>query len=141
MESEEVTHSEAETESAGERLGRRLAPDDVVYLVGDLGSGKTAFARGLARGAGALAREVASPTFAICNEYAGAGGAIVLRHLDLYRLKDSVEELEALGLPGVAAGVPVAVEWPRAAIRTLLPPTVEVSFDMLPDGGRRIRTR
>ena len=141
MESEEVTHSEAETEAAGERLGRGLAPNDVVYLVGDLGSGKTCFARGLARGAGALAREVASPTFAICNEYASAAGAIVLRHLDLYRLKDSLEELEALGLPDAAAGVPVAVEWPRAAIRTLLPPTVEVSFDVLPDGGRRIRTR
>ena len=52
-----------------------------------------------------------------------------------------MEELEALGLPDVAAGVPVAVEWPRAAIRTLLPPTVEVSFDVLPDGRRRIRTR
>jgi tRNA threonylcarbamoyladenosine biosynthesis protein TsaE len=141
LEEEVVTHSERETEAAGERLGRKLARDDVVYLVGELGSGKTCFARGLARGTGALAREVASPTFAILNEYASASGAIVLRHVDLYRLKDSLEELEALGLPGAAAGAPVAVEWPRAAIRKLLPPTVEVSFDALPGERRRIKTR
>jgi tRNA threonylcarbamoyladenosine biosynthesis protein TsaE len=140
VETEEITRSEAQTEAAGERLARRLRPDDVVYLAGELGSGKTSFARGLARGAGALPREVASPTFAICNEYSD-GGSIVLRHLDLYRLQDSLDELEVLGLPGATAGAPVAVEWPRAAIRTLLPPTVEVSFEVLPDGGRRIRMR
>ena len=141
MTGEAVTRNEAETEKVGERLGRRLKPDDVVYLSGDLGSGKTCFARGLARGAGALAREVASPTFAILNEYASPSGSIVLRHLDLYRLKDSLEELEVLGLPGGVSGAPVAVEWPRASIRKLLPPTIEIKLDVLPDGGRRIRRR
>ena len=58
-----VTRSEEETEAMGERLGRLLRPGDVVYLVGDLGSGKTCFARGLARGLGALPREVASRRF------------------------------------------------------------------------------
>jgi len=141
LEEEAVTRGEAETEAVGESLGRRLRSDDVVYLTGDLGSGKTSFARGLARGAGARPREVASPTFAICHEYSSDGGSIVLRHLDLYRLKDSLEDLEVLGLPGAAAGAAVAVEWPRSAIRMLLPPTVEVSFEVLPDGRRRIRTR
>jgi tRNA threonylcarbamoyladenosine biosynthesis protein TsaE len=140
VDSEEISRSEAETEAAGERLGRRLVSGDVVYLAGDLGSGKTCFARGLARGLGALSREVASPTFAICHEYASANGVIVLRHLDLYRLKDRPEELEALGLPEAAEGAPVAVEWPGAAIRAVLPPTFEVSLEMLPDGGRRLRT-
>ena len=96
---EAVTRSEPETEALGEDLGRRLRQDDVVYLVGDLGSGKTCFARGLARGLGALPREVASPTFSILNEYVSAGGAVVLRHLDLYRLKDDAAELSSIGLP------------------------------------------
>jgi tRNA threonylcarbamoyladenosine biosynthesis protein TsaE len=134
-----VTRAERETERFGEELARELAPDDVVYLVGTLGAGKTALARGLARGFGASEREVASPTFAILNEYASPSGSIVLRHLDLYRLKDDEKELEILGLPGAVSGAPAAVEWPGAAIRRLLPPTLEVSIEVLPDGSRRIR--
>jgi len=131
--------SERETEAAGERLGRSLARSDVVYLVGELGAGKTCFARGLARGAGALPREVASPTFAILNEYASADGPIALRHLDLYRVPDTAAELEALGLPSVAAGAPVAVEWPGQAIARILPATIHVAIEPLADGARRIR--
>ena len=101
----------------------------MVYLEGDLGAGKTAFARGLARGLGAAAREVASPTFALLHEYAGPDGAVVLRHLDLYRLSDSARELEVLGLPDSVAGAPVCIEWPRPAVRELLPPTVEVRIE------------
>lgn len=138
---EAVTRSEPETEAAGEHLGRLLQPGDVVYLVGDLGSGKTCFARGLARGLGALPREVASPTFSLLNEYQSAAGTVVLRHLDLYRLKDDAAELSSIGLPEAVAGAPVAVEWPRSAIRQLLPPTVEVRFEEAPGGGRRIRTK
>ncbi len=138
---ETITRSEAETEAAGEALAGTLAAADVVYLAGDLGSGKTAFARGLARGLGASAREVASPTFALLHEYAGEGGRIVLRHLDLYRLADDSRELSVLGLPDSVAGAPVCVEWPRSAIRGPLPPTVEVTLEVLPDEGRRIRVR
>ena len=141
MDVEQVTGTEAETEAAGERLGRQLRSGDVVYLEGSLGSGKTCFARGLARGRDAVPREVASPTFSILNEYAGSDGSIVLRHLDLYRLKDDAGELLAIGLPEVVLGAPVAVEWPREAIRRLLPPTIEVSLEQAPGGGRRIRTR
>jgi tRNA threonylcarbamoyladenosine biosynthesis protein TsaE len=138
---EAVTRSEPETEAMGEHLGRLLRQDDVVYLVGDLGSGKTCFARGLARGLGALPREVASPTFSLLNEYMSAEGVVVLRHLDLYRLKDDAAELSSIGLPEAVAGAPVAVEWPRAAVRQLLPPTVEVRLEAVPGGGRRIRTK
>jgi tRNA threonylcarbamoyl adenosine modification protein YjeE len=133
--------SEAETEAVGRDLARELAPDDVVYLTGNLGVGKTAFARGLAAGLGAVAREVASPTFAILHEYAAPGGAIVMRHLDLYRLADRPKDLEVLGLPDAVAGAPVAVEWPRAAIREALPPTREVAMTQAPDGTRRIEIR
>lgn len=135
---EELTRSEEETEEFGQRLAERLSSGDVVYLVGDLGAGKTCLARGIARGIGAAVREVASPTFAILHEYAGADGTIRLRHLDLYRLQDRARELEILGLPDSIAGAPVVVEWPGEAIRRLLPPTIEVRLDALPDGTRRL---
>jgi len=136
-----VTRSEEETEGFGESLAADLSPDDVVYLVGDLGAGKTCLARGLARGLGAVSREVASPTFAILHEYAGTDGTIRLRHLDLYRLEDRSEDLEVLGLPESVAGAPIVVEWPGKAIRKVLEPTVEIRIDRLPDSTRRIATR
>lgn len=111
----------------------------MVYLVGELGAGKTSFARGVARGLGAREREVASPTFALLHEYADGAGRIVLRHLDLYRLTDRPRDLEVLGLPDAVAGAPVAVEWPGASIREVLPPTVEVTIERREDGSRRIR--
>src|SRR5262245_3672705 len=121
-----VSASERETEAAGERLARDLRRDDVVYLSGDLGSGKTGLVRGIARGLGAKEREVASPTFALLHEYGSDGGEVVLRHLDLYRLADDPRDLAVLGLPGSLSGAPVCVEWPGKAIRELLPPTLEV---------------
>ena len=140
MDSEEVvTRSEAETEALGAALAATLQPHAVVYLMGELGAGKTVLARGIARGLGAPAREVASPTFALVHEYAGSGGRIVLRHLDLYRLADDSRELEALGLPEALSGAPACVEWPGAAIRSALPPTIEVRLEALPDETRRIR--
>lgn len=140
MPQEILTSSEEETERFGTMLAGRLSAEDVVYLVGDLGAGKTALARGVARGLGALRGQVASPTFAILHEYADRGGAIVLRHLDLYRLEDRETELAVLGLPGSVEGAPVVVEWPGAAIRQLLPPTQELELRVLPDGKRQIRT-
>ncbi len=134
-----VTRSARETEALGEALAPSLRPGDVVYLEGALGAGKTTFARGLARGLGAAERDVASPTFALVNEYTGGDGAIVLRHLDLYRLEDSVRELSVLGLPESVLDAPVCIEWPREAVRRLLPPTVEVRIEREPGGeGRRV---
>jgi tRNA threonylcarbamoyladenosine biosynthesis protein TsaE len=138
---EQVSASAEETEELGRRLAAGLTSSDVVYLVGDLGAGKTCLARGVARGLGAAVREVASPTFAILHEYGGAGGDIRLRHLDLYRLEDRAADLEILGLPESMAGAPVVVEWPGSAIRNLLPPTMEIRIEALPDGTRRIAVR
>jgi len=114
------TASEAETELAGEALGRRIAPGRVVLLHGDLGAGKTAFVRGLARGAGVPPDEVSSPTFTIVQEYAGSRTTVY--HVDLYRL--SPAEIDDLGLDDVIEGGGiVAIEWadrwparPRRAI-------------------------
>src|SRR5262249_5663955 len=129
---DEVTRSEAETERFGEELAAEGHTADVLYLIRRLGAGKTPAAPGTAPGLGASEREVASPTFAILNEYASASGSIVLRHLDLYRLKDEEKELEILGLPGAVHNAPVAVEWPGTAISRLLPATMEISLEVLP---------
>jgi tRNA threonylcarbamoyladenosine biosynthesis protein TsaE len=134
-----VTSSEQETERFGREIAAGLNADDVVYLEGELGAGKTCLVRGIAEGLGAMPRQVASPTFAILNEYADRGGGIVLRHLDLYRLKDDPKDLEILGLPESLAGAPVAVEWPAQTIRRLLPPTVEVVIELAADGKRRLK--
>jgi tRNA threonylcarbamoyladenosine biosynthesis protein TsaE len=102
-----ITHSEAETSAAGERLGRRLGSGDVVLLYGDLGAGKTAFVRGLARGLGASPDAVSSPTFTLVQEY---GGRVKLHHVDLYRLQPI--EVGDLGLDElIDSEAVVAVEW------------------------------
>jgi tRNA threonylcarbamoyladenosine biosynthesis protein TsaE len=114
-----TTVSEAETEHVGEALGRRIAPGSVVLLHGDLGAGKTAFVRGLARGAGVSPDDVSSPTFTIVQEYAGR---MTVYHVDLYRL--SPAEIDDLGLDDLMdSGGVVAIEWadrwpgrPRRAI-------------------------
>jgi tRNA threonylcarbamoyladenosine biosynthesis protein TsaE len=102
------TADEAETESVGESIGRTVAAGTVVLLYGDLGAGKTAFVRGLARGIGANPDDVSSPTFTIVQEYAGA--AATLYHVDLYRLEPP--EIDDLGLEDLVSGEGVvAIEW------------------------------
>lgn len=102
-----TTHSEEETVVAGERLAARLKRGDVVLLYGDLGAGKTAFVRGLAKGLGASADDVSSPTFTLIQEYRGP---VILQHVDLYRLKPA--EIEGLGLDELTDGsAVVAIEW------------------------------
>lgn len=102
------THSAAGTEAVGEMLARSLTPGTVIAFTGDLGAGKTAFTRGLARGLGVIDR-VTSPTFTIVNEY--EGGRLPLFHFDLYRL-GSAEELFDIGWEDyLRRGGVCAVEW------------------------------
>lgn len=103
-----LSRSEKETSAAGEDLARTLKAGDVVLLYGDLGAGKTAFVRGMARGLGADPDEVSSPTFTIVQEYGGSGPT--LYHVDLYRLEP--DEIDDLGLDDLVCGEGiVAVEW------------------------------
>jgi tRNA threonylcarbamoyl adenosine modification protein YjeE len=103
------TTSEEETSAVAERLASSLRPGDVVLLFGDLGAGKTAFVRGLARGLGAGVEDVSSPTFTLIQEYRSLSGA-TLQHVDLYRLSSA--EVDDLGLDELMSGdAIVAIEW------------------------------
>ena len=99
--------SESETEAIGEAFARELPGGTVVAMVGELGAGKTAFVRGMARGMGLDCR-VSSPTFTIVNEYLGERELI---HFDMYRLS-SADELFDIGWEDyLARGAVCAVEW------------------------------
>ena len=106
---ERRTESPEQTESLAERLGRLLQPGDVIALVGELGSGKTLFSQGLARGLEVPETfYITSPTFAIINEYPGR---IPFYHLDLNRV-DSAAEFSELGIKEILYGQGiVAIEW------------------------------
>ena len=103
---EYLSHNERETEALGAALAARLRPGDVVAYLGDLGAGKTAFTRGLARGLGYAGR-VTSPTFTIVNEYEGP---VPLFHFDMYRLGGG------------------AVEWSERVAAALPPEAVRVTI-------------
>jgi tRNA threonylcarbamoyladenosine biosynthesis protein TsaE len=101
------TRSEAETTAIGRTLGASLAAGDAVLLVGPLGAGKTAFARGLAEGLGSDPDAVSSPTFTIVQEYAGR---VRMQHVDLYRL--SPADVDDLALEDLWENSVLVVEWP-----------------------------
>jgi len=128
-----VTRSAAETEAAGERLGRTLAVGDLLLLAGELGAGKTTFVRGLARGL-AVKGAVQSPTFQLVRVHPGP---IPLAHVDLYRLETS-GELGDLGLEEMLDEGVVVVEW---GSRLLKPPGRHgrVDFDLLDPASRSLR--
>ena len=126
------TSGEAETSAAGEQLAHTLRTGDVVLLSGELGAGKTAFVRGLARAFGVPEEDVTSPTFTLVQEYRAP--RVVLFHIDLYRL--SQREVEDLGLDEMMGEGILAVEWPD---RWVDPPSTayEVRIDHL-GGDRRL---
>ncbi len=120
-----VSHSEAETEDLGRRLAAALGPGAVVAYRGDLGLGKTAFTRGLARGLGYQGR-VTSPTFTIVNEYEGTG--LPLFHFDMYRL-EGPEDLFGIGWEDyLARGGVCAVEWSERVEEALPEDAVTVTI-------------
>lgn len=127
---EVISHSEAETEALGERLGATLAPGAVVAYQGGLGMGKTAFTRGLARGLGCTER-VTSPTFTIVNEY--LGGRMPLFHFDLYRLPDADALFDIGWEDYLDRGGVCALEWSEQAADALPPDTIFVRFARRPE--------
>ena len=129
-----ITNSPAETESIGVALGQRLKSGTVIAYRGDLGAGKTAFTRGLARGLGC--REiVTSPTYTIVNEY--LGGRIPLFHFDMYRLRSS-DDLWDIGWDDyLERGGICAVEWSENVDDAMEDPII-ITIEKTGEESRRI---
>ena len=129
-----ITNSPAETEALGAALAKRLAPGTVIAYTGDLGAGKTAFTRGLARGLG-YGEPVTSPTYTIVNEY--LGGRLPLFHFDMYRL-GSAEDLWDIGWEDyLDRGGVCAVEWSEN-VTDAMENAIWVRIEKLGDECRRI---
>ncbi len=129
-----ISNNEAETEAAGERFAQTLRDGAVVALYGDLGAGKTAFVRGMARGLGIGAR-VSSPTFTIVNEYLGERE---LYHFDMYRL-GSPEELFDIGWEDyLSRGGICAVEWSENVAGAFEGDEITVRIEKTGDDSRTI---
>ena len=103
-----LTHSPVETEAVGAALAAVLTPGTIIAYTGDLGAGKTAFTRGLARGLGCDDR-VTSPTYTIVNEY--LSGRMPLFHFDMYRLGSSDDLFDIGWEDYLLRGGVCAVEW------------------------------
>ena len=133
---EYFSHHVTETEALGEQLGEQLRGGSVVAYFGDLGAGKTAFTRGLARGLGCTGR-VTSPTFTIVNEHEGQ---IPLFHFDMYRLSDSDELFDIGWEDYLVRGGVCAVEWSERIEDALPPDAITVTIQRCPedDEWRRI---
>ena len=134
---EYVSNSPAETEALGAALAGRLKPGAVVAFSGDLGAGKTAFVRGMARGLG-ISERVTSPTFTIVNEY--EGGRLPLFHFDMYRLGSSDELFDIGWEDYLARGGVCAVEWSERMEELLEPGTIRVDLRRGEDEDRRVIT-
>ncbi|HET8613488.1 MAG TPA: tRNA (adenosine(37)-N6)-threonylcarbamoyltransferase complex ATPase subunit type 1 TsaE [Sphingomonas sp.] len=127
------------TEAAGAALAPLLRAGDVVALEGDLGAGKTSFARGLLAALG-LAEEAPSPTFAIVQPYAPPEVRLPVAHVDLYRIENA-EEAEELGLDEWLESGALLIEWPERLGAALWHHALRLRFDPAPGGGRRLTWR
>ena len=142
MELQFITTSPEETEALGQALGAVLVPGTVLAYAGDLGAGKTAFTRGLARGLGA-SDPVTSPTYTIVNEY--LSGRMPLFHFDMYRLSSS-DDLWDIGWEDyLERGGVCAVEWSEnvadaleGAIRVRIEKTGEDTRRITIEGGESL---
>jgi tRNA threonylcarbamoyladenosine biosynthesis protein TsaE len=120
-----ATHSEQETFALARKLAKNFKGDEIVFLIGELGAGKTVFAKGIAAGLGLKdIHQVCSPSFTLLNIY---GAQVPIYHLDLYRLSGEAE-IRDLGFEDYIGEGVVLIEWadkiafPLAAIRV----TIEV---------------
>ena len=129
-----VTNSPEETEAVGEKLAQTLLPGTVIAYEGDLGAGKTAFTRGLARGLGIIDC-VTSPTYTIVQEY--LGGRMPLFHFDMYRLGSSDELFDIGWEDYLERGGVCAVEWSEN-VRDALESPITGRIERLGDTQRRI---
>ena len=129
-----TTNSPAETEAIGAALGKIIEPGTVIAYRGDLGAGKTAFTRGLAKGLGCI-EIVTSPTYTIVNEY--LGGRIPLFHFDMYRLRSSDDLFDIGWEDYLDRGGVCAVEWSEN-VDDAMEDAIYITIEKLGEDARRI---
>ena len=129
-----LTHSPVETETVGTALGKILPPGTILAYEGDLGAGKTAFTRGLARGLGCTDM-VTSPTYTIVNEY--LSGRMPLFHFDMYRLRSSDDLFDIGWEDYLDRGGVCAVEWSEN-VRDAMENAIVVRIEKTGGESRRI---
>ncbi|NOT60574.1 MAG: tRNA (adenosine(37)-N6)-threonylcarbamoyltransferase complex ATPase subunit type 1 TsaE [Acidobacteria bacterium] len=131
-----ITRSAEETFELAYGIGESLTTSTVFLLRGDLGAGKTVFAKGIAAGLEIDPADVNSPTFTLVNAHTGR---MWLYHLDLYRLSGMAEEVREIGLEEMLnePNAVVLIEWPERLGNWLIPAAYEVSLH--DDGGERRR--
>ena len=129
-----ITTSPVQTEAVGQALGKVLKPGAIIAYEGDLGAGKTAFTRGLAKGLGAEDM-VTSPTYTIVNEY--LSGRMPLFHFDMYRLASS-DDLWDIGWEDyLERGGVCAVEWSEN-VADAMENAISVRIEKVDDDTRKI---
>ncbi len=132
-----VSQSEKETEQFAENFAKTLKAGAVVAFEGDLGAGKTAFVRGLAKGLN-CSDSVSSPTFAIVNEY---DGSLPLFHFDMYRI-ETLGELYSVGFfEYLERGGVCAIEWSENIYSALPDESVFVAIEKIDENTRKITVK
>ena len=133
-----ISNSVEQTERFGFRLGELLQRGDVVCLSGQLGAGKTAFARGVAQGWGSKHR-VTSPTFTLINQYSREEDGRILYHMDSYRLESEADVITSGVEDILLDGETIMIEWPEQ-LNTFLPADrLWITMSVVEETKRRLR--
>ena len=132
-----ITHCLDETRALGNKIGKMLNTGVTLALTGDLGSGKTSFVQGLAKGLDVSEKYyITSPTFTLINEYPGR---IRLYHIDLYRIEHHLD-IEELGLYEILnSGNVTAIEWADRLWDSFTSNYIDMNFEILNDESRIIK--
>lgn len=140
-----ITKSSQKTEELGMELGKKMKPQDVIFLIGDLGSGKTTFVKGLAASLGVTTR-IISPTFVIARQHEVEGDTKsdirTLYHLDLYRLANEKEakSIDLKDFLNDKNGI-VVIEWPEISQNIVDKKVWKIEFQYMHGDERKITVR
>ena len=128
-----LSHSVEQTEEFAEEFSKSLNGKEIIAMYGELGAGKTAFARGLARGLG-VEDSVSSPTFAIVNEYQGV---YPIYHFDMYRI-ESWNDLDSIGFFDYIDNGIIIIEWSENIEGALPDDVIRININKTSDENERI---